>query len=141
MISQCFKGGIRFHRLPQLPSRARECHNKRYNGIFLIAGVARQKQAQTITLQSKPGDVLIATHKELGERTNTGLTQATARAAEGAATAVEPLPVTSTSHLRDIASAAAQLFGRDQSGGTVNANQALVGTQEQLEQIRQLRES
>ena len=110
-------------------------------GIFLIAGVARQKQAQTITLQSNPGDVLIATHKELGERTNTGLTQATARAAEGAATAVEPLPVTSTSHLRDIASAAAQLFGRDQSGGTVNANQALVGTQEQLEQIRQLRES
>jgi hypothetical protein len=84
-------------------------------------------------------DALVSTHKELDSRTRTALAQATTRAAEGAATAVEPLPVTSTSHLRDIASAAAQLFGWNQSGVTVNANQTLVVTPEQLEQIRQLR--
>jgi molybdenum-dependent DNA-binding transcriptional regulator ModE len=44
----------------------------------------------------RPGDVLLQTHKELGERTKTGLAQATARAAEAAATAAEPLPVRST---------------------------------------------
>ncbi|HET6888425.1 MAG TPA: hypothetical protein VFH87_10920 [Candidatus Udaeobacter sp.] len=83
--------------------------------------------------------MLLATHKELGERTKSGLAQATVRAAEAAAQAEEPLPVSNTAHLRDLASAAAGLFGWNDGGVTVHANQALVITQEQLEQIRQLR--
>jgi hypothetical protein len=85
-------------------------------------------------------DVLVATHKELGERTKSGLAQATARAAEGAAKAAEPLPVSNTAQLRDLAASAARLFGRDKKdspqGNTYNT---LCITAEQLEQIRQLR--
>jgi hypothetical protein len=84
-------------------------------------------------------DALVSTHRELDSRTKTALAQATARAAEAAAKAEEPLPVSNTAHLRDLASAAAGLFGWNAGGVTVNANQALVVTQEQLEQIRQLR--
>jgi len=51
----------------------------------------------------------------------------------------EPLPVSNTSQLRDLAQSAARIFGWGEGGVTVNANQALVVTQEQLEQIRQLR--
>ena len=83
-------------------------------------------------------DALVSTHKELDSRTKTALAQATVAAAEQAAVQ-EPLPVKSTSHLHDLASAAAGLFGWGEGGVTVNANQALVVTQEQLEQIRQLR--
>jgi hypothetical protein len=68
-----------------------------------------------------------------------GLAQATARAAEAAAKSVEPLPVSNTAHLRDLAQSAARIFGWCEDGMTVHANQALVITQEQLEQIRQLR--
>jgi hypothetical protein len=86
-------------------------------------------------------DALAETHVELDSRTKTALARATARAAEAAAQASEPLPVSNTAHLRDLASAAAGLFGWNTGGVTVNANQALVVTQEQLEQIRQLRGS
>jgi len=65
--------------------------------------------------------------------------QATARAAEAAATAAEPLQVSNTAHLRDLAQSAARIFGWCEDGMTVHANQALIVTQEQLEQIRQLR--
>jgi hypothetical protein len=51
----------------------------------------------------------------------------------------KPIDVSSTSHLRDLAQSAARIFGWGEAGVTVNANQALVVTQEQLEQIRQLR--
>jgi hypothetical protein len=84
-------------------------------------------------------DALVSTHKELDSRTKTALAQATARAAESAAQAAEPLPVSNTAHLRDLAQSAARIFGWDNGGVTVNANQALVVTAEQLEQIRQLR--
>jgi len=84
-------------------------------------------------------DALVSSHGELDSRTKTALAQATARAAEGAATAVEPLPVTRTSHLRDIASAAAQLFGWNNDKGPTSVHNTLIITQEQLEQIRQLR--
>jgi hypothetical protein len=87
----------------------------------------------------RPGDVLLQTHKELGERTKTGLAQATARAAEAAARAEKPIDVSSPSHLRDLAQSAARIFGWCEGGTTVHANQALIVTQEQLEQIRQLR--
>jgi len=68
-------------------------------------------------LQSKPGDVLIATHRELEGRTKTGLAQATVRAAEEAATAPKPLPVSNTAHLRDLAASAARIFGWDKKEG------------------------
>ena len=80
-----------------------------------------------------------ATHKELGERTKSGLARATARAAEAAGIAEKPIDVSNTAHLRDLAQSAARIFGWDNGGVTVNANQALVVTAEQLEQIRQLR--
>jgi putative ATPase subunit gpP of terminase len=114
--------------------------SKRYNWeLPNRRGGATKASANAITLQSRPGDVLLATHRELGERTKTGLAQAAARAAEEAANAEKPIDVNSTSHLRDLASAAAQLFGWNAGDVTVHANQALVITQEQLEQIRQLR--
>src|SRR4029077_8993125 len=84
-------------------------------------------------------DALVATHKELEERTKSGLAQATVRAAEAAANAAKPLEVSNTAHLRDLAQSAARIFGWGEGGVTVNTNQALVVTQEQLEQIRQLR--
>jgi uncharacterized protein YjcR len=114
--------------------------SKRYNWeLPNRRGGATKASANAITLQSKPGDVLLATHKDLEERTKSGLARATARAAEAAAKAVEPLPVSNTAHLRDLAQSAARIFGWGEGGTTVHANQALVVTQEQLEQIRQLR--
>jgi hypothetical protein len=96
--------------------------------------------ASNITLQSKPGDVLLATHKELEERTKSGLARATARAAEAAAKAAEPPPVSNTAHLRDLAQSAARIFGWNTDGPQVQLNQQVVISQEQLEQIRQLLE-
>jgi len=85
-------------------------------------------------------DALVATHKELEERTKSGLAQATVRAAEAPAKAEKPIDVASTSHLRDLAASAARIFGWDKplSGPAVQFNQLCI-TQEQLEQIRQLR--
>ena len=92
-------------------------------------------------LQRRPGDVLAQTHKELGERTRTGLAQATARAAEAAAKAEKPLEVGNTAQLRDLAASAARIFGWDNDkGGGFILNQVVV-SQEQLEQIRALRAS
>jgi hypothetical protein len=68
--------------------------SKRYNWeLPNRRGGATKASANAITLQSKPGDVLLATHKELEERTKSGLAQATARAAEAAATAAEAIQV------------------------------------------------
>jgi hypothetical protein len=61
------------------------------------------------------------------------------RAAEAAGTAAEPLQVTNTAQLRDLAAAASRLFGWDQNkGAQVNVNTCVVTT-EQLQQIRALR--
>jgi hypothetical protein len=61
-------------------------------------------------------------------------------AAEAAAEAAESLQVSNTAHLRDLAQSAARIFGwGSDKGATVNFQQLIV-TQEQLEQIRQLRE-
>jgi hypothetical protein len=67
--------------------------------------------------------------------------QATTRAAEAVAKSEEPLPVSNTAHLRDLAASAARIFGWNSDnkppGDTYNT---LVVTREQLEQIRALRE-
>jgi putative ATPase subunit gpP of terminase len=103
-------------------------------------GGATKASANAITLRSKPGDVLLQTHKELEDRTKSGLAQATARAAEAAAEAAEPLPVSNTSHLRDLAASAARIFGWDKTDKPgVQLNQQIVISADQLEQIRQLR--
>jgi hypothetical protein len=65
-----------------------------------------------------------------------GLAQATVRAAEAAASAADPLPVSNTAHLRDLAQSAARIFGWDNSGTTIHADKALVVTTEQLQQMR-----
>jgi uncharacterized protein YjcR len=100
---------------------------------------APKQQEAAVTVVTSPGDILLQSHKELGERTKTALAQATTRAAEAAAKSEEPLQVSNTAHLRDLAQSAARIFGWDNGGVTVNANKALVVTTEQLEQIRQLR--
>jgi hypothetical protein len=85
------------------------------------------------------GDVLLDEHKRLEGKTKTALMQTTAKAATHAAQK-PPLDVSNTSQLRDLAQSAARIFGWGEGGMTVNANQALIVTQEQLEQIRQLRD-
>jgi hypothetical protein len=65
---------------------------------------------------------------------------ATARAAEAAAKAEKPIDVSNTSQLRDLAASAARIFGWDKSDKPgVQLNQQFCISQEQLEQIRQLR--
>src|SRR5262245_22423192 len=63
-----------------------------------------------ITLQSKPGDVLIASHKELEGATKTGLMLTAAKAATQAAQK-PPLDVSNTSQLRDLANSSSRIFG------------------------------
>jgi len=85
-------------------------------------------------------DTLANSHKELEQRTRTGLATATAKGAECMA-GLEPMLVMGNSaRLRDLASAAARVFGWDTRQPGVQFNQ-LVVTQEQLEQIRALRAS
>lgn len=87
-------------------------------------------------------DALVATHKELEERTKSGLAQATARAAEAAAKSAEPLQVGNTSQLRDLAASAARVFGWDKAPQTnVQVNTGFKLTMEQLEEIRTLCDS
>jgi hypothetical protein len=49
------------------------------------------------------------------------------------------LDVSNTAQFRDLAASAARIFGWSEGGTTIHADRALVVTQEQLEQIRQLR--
>jgi hypothetical protein len=102
---------------------------------------SRALPASSATSLHPIADALVETHGELDSRTKTALAQATARAAESAAKSEEPIQVSNTAHLRDSAQSAARIFGWGEGGMTVHANQALVITREQLEQIRQLREA
>jgi len=90
-----------------------------------------------LSLQS--GDVLLDEHKRLEGQTKTALMQTAAKAATNAAQK-PPVDVSNTSHLRDLAASAARIFGWDKSDKPgVQLNQQFVISQEQLEQIRQLR--
>ena len=82
-------------------------------------------------------DALKDSHKELAVKTRTSLAQAAARAAETAAAA--EIPVCSTAHLKDLASAAARVFGWDKGTKHCDTYNTLVITSEQLEQIQALR--
>lgn len=67
---------------------------------------------KAIELQSKPGDALIATHKELETKTKTALMQTVAKAAQLAAQK-PAMDVTTTAQLRDLALTMAKLCGWD----------------------------
>jgi hypothetical protein len=81
-----------------------------------------------------PARIPIRIHSE--GRTKSGLAQATARAAEAAANAAEPLQVSNTAQLRDLAASAARIFGWDTDKPGVQLNQQFVLTQEQIDRIR-----
>jgi hypothetical protein len=83
-------------------------------------------------------DALVATHKEFETTTKTALMQTTAKAATYAAQK-PPLDVSNTSQLRDLAQSAARIFGWDSDKPGVQLNQQFCISQEQLEQIGQLR--
>jgi hypothetical protein len=101
---------------------------------------APKQQEAVVTTVTAPGDILLQEHKSLETKTKTALAQVTARAAEAASKAEKPIDVSSTSHLRDLAQSAARIFGWDKSDQPgVQLNQQFVISQEQLEQIRQLR--
>ena len=86
-------------------------------------------------------EALVETHKELESRTKTGLAQATAKASEHAAEQDGATNLNCSGKLRDLASAAARVFGWDANGtSAVTLNQVVV-SQAQLEQIRALRAS
>jgi len=79
-------------------------------------------------------------NEELCGRTRTALARATAAAAEQAAEQ-PPLPVLSTSHLRELAAAASRVFEWDADKGPSTVHNTLVITAEQLKQIGMLREA
>ena len=115
---------------------------KRYNWeLPNRKGGVTKASANAITLQSKPGDVLLTVHKELEGRTKTGLAQATAKASEHAAKLEGNAILERTPAIRDLASAAARIFGWDgDRGSAVTLNQVVLSA-DQLEQIRALRAS
>jgi Putative ATPase subunit of terminase (gpP-like) len=95
---------------------------------------------KAITLQSKPGDVLIASHKELEGATKTGLMLTAAKAATKAAQN-PPLDVSNTSQFRDLTNSSSRIFGWHQKAGPQTQYNQVVISQEQLRQIGMLRES
>jgi hypothetical protein len=76
-------------------------------------GGATKASASAITLQSKPGDVLIAGLKENEEATRTSLSHAARRAAEATAVRAEVAPAWARNpqELQQLASATARIFG------------------------------
>jgi hypothetical protein len=108
--------------------------------ISLNERSAAQQEA-VVTTVTAPGDILLQEHKALEATTKSALMQTAAKAAEHAAEK-PPLDVSNTSQLRDLAASAARIFGWDKplSGPAVQFNQLCI-TQEQLEQIRQLRDT
>jgi hypothetical protein len=100
---------------------------------------APKQQEAVVTTVTAPGDILLQEHKALETTTKSALMQTAAKAATHAAQK-PPLDVSNTSQLRDLAQSAARIFGWDNNDKPgVQLNQQFVISQEQLEQIRQLR--
>lgn len=76
-------------------------------------GGATKASASAITLQSKPGDVLIASHKELEDGTKTALMQTLHRASQAVAARKDSLDITNMAQFRDACLSAARMFGWD----------------------------
>jgi hypothetical protein len=95
---------------------------------------------KAIELQLKPGNVLIASHKELESTTKTALMQTAAKAATKAAEN-PPLDVTNTSQFRDLANSSSRIFGWNTKAGAQTQFNQVVISQEQLREIGMLKES
>ena len=112
---------------------------KRYNWeLPKRTGGATLKSAAAITLQSKPGDVLIASQKELEGATKTGLMLTAAKAAAKAAEN-PPLDVSNTSQFRDLPNSSSRIFGWNTKAAPQTQFNQVVISQEQLAEIRSLR--
>jgi hypothetical protein len=94
---------------------------------------------KTIQLQSKPGDILIASHRDLETTTKTALMQTAAKAATKTAQN-PPLDVTNTSQFRDLANSATRIFGWNTKAGPQAQFNQVVISQEQLREIGMLRD-
>jgi hypothetical protein len=102
---------------------------------WLQQSTPKQKEA-AVTVVTTPAAALKDAHNELATQTRTSLAKATAAAATKAAGAT--IPVCSTSHLRELAQAAARVFGWDSNKPAMQFNQCVI-SQEQLAQIREAR--
>jgi Putative ATPase subunit of terminase (gpP-like) len=107
-------------------------------------GGATIKNANAITMQSKPGDALIAHHKELEQGTKTALMQTLHKAVKALAKK-GPLDVSSIAQFKDACLAGAKLFGWDGNPqAEININNqvcaGIVCTEEQRQRLIQLRE-
>ena len=105
-------------------------------------GGATIKSATAITLQSKPGDALIAVHADLDGETKTGLKQILAKAVKALAEK-GALPVENIAQFKDACLAAAKLFGWDGKPETqinVGIGVGIVCNEEQRKRLIELRE-
>jgi hypothetical protein len=94
---------------------------------------------KAIELQSKPGDVLIAEHQRLEGQTRTGLSKATATAAEHASGMEGSEVLGHSSQLQNITKVATKVFGWDRKEKPeVQVNQ-LVISPDAAEGIREMR--
>jgi hypothetical protein len=82
-------------------------------------------------------EALKQSHQNLATETRSSLAQAAASAAKVAANA--EIPVCTAAHLKDLAAAAARVFGWDQQQRSGDTYNTLVISQEQLAMIRSLR--
>jgi hypothetical protein len=94
---------------------------------------------KAIELQSKPGDVLIASHKELEATTKSALMQTAAKAATKAAQN-PPLDVSNTSQFRDLANSSSRIFSWNAMASPQTQFNQVVISQEQLQKIGMLRD-
>jgi hypothetical protein len=83
-------------------------------------------------------EALKQSHQNLATETRSSLAQAAASAAKAAAKA--EIPVCSTAHLKDLAAAAARVFGWDQQQRSGDTYNTVVLSMEQLAIIRSLRQ-
>jgi hypothetical protein len=72
---------------------------------------APKQQEAAVTVVTTPGDVLLATHKELGERSRTAILQAGTAAAEQARDRAVPLPVNDVQQFAQLTGALARVLG------------------------------
>jgi hypothetical protein len=101
---------------------------------------APKQQKAAVTVVTKPGDVLLATHEELGERSRTAVLQAATRAAEQARDSADPLPVRDVQQLQQLTNALARVLGwGPATAGSVNyygdVNTVVVCDQKKREEL------
>jgi hypothetical protein len=81
---------------------------------------APKQQEAAVTVVTTPGDVLLATHEELGERSRTAILQAGTAAAEQARDRTVPLPVNDVQQFAQLTGALARVLGWGTQAANVN---------------------